>query len=112
MPDHSSFGVLRSMWLAQAKALSHELGPQHIYVNSVSPGGVLTERAVSKMQEKAKINNRTFQEQYIQSVDNVPLRKYAQPEEIASVVEFFLSDKSNHVTGTNLLCDGGFTRAY
>lgn len=112
MPDHNIFGVLRSMWIAQAKSLSHELGPQQIYVNSVSPGGVLTERAISKMQEKANNNNRTFQEQYNKSIENVPLRKYAQPAEIASVVEFFLSDKSSHVTGTNLLCDGGFTRAY
>jgi 3-oxoacyl-[acyl-carrier protein] reductase len=112
MAEHSAYGVLRTMWLAQAKAMSYELGPESISVNSISPGGILTEKGIAKMQDRATLNHRTFEQQYEKSVDNVPLRKYAKPEELASVVEFYLSDKSNHITGTNVLFDGGYTKAY
>ena len=112
MDNHSVFGVLRSMWLAQAKAMSFELGPRGIRVNSVSPGGVMTEKGIERMKKKAQDKGLSFEEQYQESTQNVPLRKYAQPEEIGGVVEFLLSDHSNHMTGVNLVCDGGFTRGY
>lgn len=112
MPNCSTMGVLRSMWLSQAKSLSYELGPKGINVNTLSPGGVLTDGAIARIQQKAASNGLSFDEQYAESVSNVPLRRYAQPHDIASVVEFYLSDKSNHITGTNLTCDGGFTRGY
>jgi 3-oxoacyl-[acyl-carrier protein] reductase len=47
-----------------------------------------------------------------EETSNVPLRKYGRPEEVAAVVEGLLSDFSDHLTGMNVLCDGGFTRAY
>lgn len=112
MDGHTMYGVLRTMWLSQAKAMSYELGPKEIYVNTVSPGGVLTEHGISKMQRKANEKEINFEKQYAESTHNVPLRKYAQPQDIASVVEFFLSSRSDHVTGVNLTCDGGFTRGY
>lgn len=112
MPNCSTMGVLRSMWLSQAKSLSYELGPKGINVNTISPGGVMTEGNITRMPQKANNNGLSFEEQYAESVSNVPLRRYAQPNNIASVVEFYLSDKSNHITGTNLTCDGGFTRGY
>lgn len=112
MDDHSVFGVLRSMWLSQAKAMSYELGPQGIYVNSVSPGGVLTEEGIKKIEKKAQDKNQSYQKQYQESIRNVPLRKYAKPHEIGSVVEFLLSKNSSHITGVNLVCDGGFVRKY
>lgn len=109
---HSAYGVLRMMWLSQAKAMSYELGPKGISVNSVSLGGVLTERCVAEMELKAQKKGMSFDQQYAESIGNVPLRKYARPEDIGSTVEFLLSDQSNHVTGANLVCDGGFTRSY
>ena len=112
MPGKTAFSVLRTMWLAQAKGLAYELGPTGISVNTVSPGGVMTAASIEKMQQKAQQNQHSFEQQYANSVANVPLRKYASPEEIASIVAFFLSEQSNHITGTNLVCDGGFNRCY
>ncbi|MGQ3889996.1 SDR family oxidoreductase [Legionella sp. CNM-1927-20] len=112
MPGKPLYSVLRKMWLAQAKALAYELGPKGIRVNSISPGGVMTEQGIKNMQEKAIEKNLSFEEQYRESTSNVPLRKYASPEEIAVIIEFFLSDSSNHITGTNLVCDGGFNRGF
>lgn len=112
MPEHAAFGSLRAAWMAHAKALSHHLGPKGIHVNTISPGGILTDSMAKLIQEKAQRNGVSYEEQYAQSVSNVPLGKYATVEEISKIIEFFLSPHSNHVTGINMACDGGFTRAY
>ncbi len=53
-----------------------------------------------------------FEERMAEETANVPLRKYGRPEEVAAAVEGLLSDFSDHITGLNVLHDGGFTRAY
>ena len=54
---------------------------------------------------------RSFDEQFLVETDNVPLRKYGEPGEVATV-EGLLSPLSDRMTGLNILHDGGFTRAY
>ena len=112
MPEHAAFGSLRSTWLAHAKALSYQLGPKGIHVNTISPGGILTNYMVDLIQQKAERNGVSYEEQYAKSVSNVPLGKYSSVKEMSQIVEFFLSNKSDHITGVNMACDGGFTRAY
>ena len=113
MPGHpSAFAVIRKMWLAQAKYLAHHLGPEGLCVNTLSLAGVLTDYDKLKIMKKAQTNNCSYDDQYKQSVSNVPLRKYAAPEEIASIIQFLLSEASNHLTGINIPCDGGFTKCY
>jgi NAD(P)-dependent dehydrogenase (short-subunit alcohol dehydrogenase family) len=43
---------------------------------------------------------------------NVPLRKYGTPRDVAGAVDVLLSVFTDHMTGHNVLHDGGFTRAY
>ncbi len=47
-----------------------------------------------------------------EETSNVPLKKYGTPDEVAGAVEGLLSAFSDHMTGVNILHDGGFTRAY
>jgi len=42
----------------------------------------------------------------------VPPRKYDTPQDVAGAVDGLLSEFTNHMTGHNVLHDGGFTRAY
>ena len=65
-----------------------------------------------KLEERAQKNGLSFQAQLTIETDNVPLRKYGEPAEVAIVVEGLLSQFSDHMTGLNILHDGGFTRAY
>ena len=62
-----------------------------------------------KLQEEAK---RLEDQRLAEETSNVPLKKYGKPEEVALAVEGLLSSFSDHMTGLNIMHDGGFTRSY
>ena len=98
--------------VGEAKTLAFALGPKGIYVNTLSLGGTLSPWYRDKIDDRAQRAGVTFEAQLAGETENVPLRKYAQPSEVAAVVEGLLSPLSDHMTGLNILHDGGFTRAY
>lgn len=79
-----------------ARSLARELGSRNITFNVVAPGFVDTDmtRALSD-EQRAGI------------VENVPLKRYAQPEEIAAAVRFLASDDASYITGAVIPVDGG-----
>lgn len=81
------------------RALAVELAPHNILVNSVAPGYVSTE-----------MTRRNNSEQELEVIANsIPLRRLAEPREIAEVVWFLSSDHNSYITGQTLVADGGFT---
>ena len=82
------------------RSVCAQLGPEGIRVNSVCPGAVDTPLlapllALPGAQERL--------------VEHTPLRRLAQPEDIASVVRFLLSDDAAYISGTSIVVDGGMT---
>jgi 3-oxoacyl-[acyl-carrier protein] reductase len=112
LSHYATSNVLRTAWLAQAKTLAFVYGPQGIHFNTLSLGGVLTDEYLEELKAEATHRNISFDQVMQEQVHNVPLRKYSTPDEVAIVVEGLLSPFSDHITGVNLLCDGGYTRAY
>lgn len=113
MLGHYATGnVLRTAWLAEAKVLAFALGPRGIHVNTVSFGGTLTPHYLGLIEQRAAANGVTVAEQIAAETDNVPLRKHGTLEEAAATISVLMSPVSDHLTGINLLQDGGFTRAY
>lgn len=104
--------VLRPAWLGQAKTLAFALGARGIHVNTVSLGGVLTEHYTGLIAGRAKEAGQTFEQRLAEETANVPLGKYGGPQEVAAVIDGLLSEFSDHLTGANILCDGGFTRGH
>ncbi len=75
-----------------------ELAPYNILVNSVSPGFVLTELTKSILSE----------EEMKDLASQVPIGRFAEPEEISRVVLFLASSLNTYLTGQNVVVDGGF----
>ncbi|MFL2597105.1 MAG: SDR family oxidoreductase [Flavobacteriaceae bacterium] len=78
------------------KALSQELAPFGIQVNSISPGLTDTD-IVAEMPEKLKML----------TIAKTPLRRIAEPEDIANLVVFLASDKANFFSGETFRLNGG-----
>jgi 3-oxoacyl-[acyl-carrier protein] reductase len=83
--------------MALTKVLSRELAARRINVNAVAPGVVLTEMGAS-IPEAARQ----------QMLTQIPLARFGEPEEIASVILFLCSDLSSYVTGQTLHVNGGW----
>jgi 3alpha(or 20beta)-hydroxysteroid dehydrogenase len=75
------------------KAAALDLASANIRVNSVHPGDT----------ETPMIEGKGY------TTDLVPLKRFAHPGEIASLVLFLLSDESKYITGTEQIIDGGYT---
>jgi 3-oxoacyl-[acyl-carrier protein] reductase len=80
-------------------SLAKELGARKIRVNSVSPGMVVTEGAVSKGFIGSEFEK--------QAVAGTPLGRVGQPDDIASAVVFLASDDSRWITGEIVKASGG-----
>lgn len=92
-----------------SRSLALELAPRGVRVNVVSPGPVLTDmqtRADGIGAEVAAAGGGTIDE-YVAAVEHAaPLGRWAEPEEIASVVVSLLSEKFGYVTGAEVAVDG------
>lgn len=85
--------------VGMTKALALELGQFNILVNTVSPGFTDTE-----------LTKRNPPAQNVRLATEIPLGRFAKPEEIAEVVSFLISDKNAYITGEDIVIDGGFIR--
>ncbi len=81
--------------------LAVELAEYNILVNTVCPGFTLT--------ELTRKNNTPSQIEEISR--QIPMKRMAEPEEIAEVVCFLVSDKNTYLTGQKITVDGGFVSA-
>jgi 3-oxoacyl-[acyl-carrier protein] reductase len=93
------YSTVKSGLNGLTRTLAVELGPNNVLVNAVGPGYVET--------ELTRQNNSP--EALERIVANIPLRRMAQPSEIARFVAFLCSDDNTYITGQLLLIDGGFT---
>ena len=82
------------------KHMAAELGPFGICVNSVAPSPVLTERVKAKWEARSEEDRRTI-------LAGIPLRRLAQPEEVATVIAFLASDDASYINGVCIDVNGG-----
>jgi len=109
---YATSNVIRCAWLAEAKTLAFALGERGIHINTLSLGGTLSPWYKAGLERRASEAGLSYDERLAEETANIPLRKYGTPEEVAVAVEGLLSPFSDHMTGVNILHDGGFTRAY
>jgi L-rhamnose 1-dehydrogenase len=82
------------------KSLAAVLGEHGIRVNSVLPGAILTPMSWELLDPKSE--SRKYYE------TRTPLGRIGEPEEVATVIAFLLSDDASYMTSSEVLVDGGF----
>ncbi|WP_300302024.1 SDR family NAD(P)-dependent oxidoreductase [Ferrovibrio sp.] len=100
-----AYAVAKSAIASYCKNLARAVGPHGIRVNCVAPGNVLFSGGT--WDRKLKENPIAVQE-YIER--EVPLNRFASPEEIADIVVFLASARASFITGSCIVADGGQTR--
>ena len=99
--------TIRAAVAGFAKTLSNELAPFGITVNNVLPGYTETERLTTLAQTAALKNASTPDAVREQWLKQVPMNRFAQPEEVAAALAFLASREASYITGVNLQVDGG-----
>ena len=92
-----------------AKTLANEMGQFNITVNNVLPGATATERLAAIIQNKATKTNHAKEDVETEMMNEIPMRRFAPPEEIANAVAFLASPAASYINGINLPVDGGRT---
>lgn len=86
---------------AWSKGLSREVGKHGITVNCIQPGRIMSEQIRRKYPPEFRAK---------QSAEEIPVGRYGEPEELASLAVFLASPVARYITGTVMPVDGGLRR--
>lgn len=94
-----------------SKTMANELGQFGITVNNVLPGFTATQRLESIIDARSKRENISKDEVATAMKNQVPARRFAEPEEVAYAATFLASPAAQYINGVNLPIDGGRTKS-
>jgi 3-oxoacyl-[acyl-carrier protein] reductase len=92
-----------------AKTLSLEVAPFGITVNNVLPGATSTSRLSTLLSSKSSKTGKSVEALEHEMIAEIPMGRFAMPEEIASAIAFLASPAASYITGINVPVDGGRT---
>lgn len=93
------YGMSKAALVPYVKGLAHELGKKGIRANSIHPG----------MVETPLIHRKDIDDKEAYEIDKAryPLGRYGEPQDVAHLAAFLLSDASSWITGSQYIIDGG-----
>ena len=101
--------TIRGAVASWAKTMANELGAFQITVNNVLPGATRTGRLSSLIDVMAQKQNSTIDQVEAHMTEEIPMRRFADAEEIANVAAFLASPAASYVNGVSIPVDGGRT---
>ena len=99
LPNHAAYAASKAGLDQLSKVMAVELGPHGIRVNSINPTVVMTEMGKRAWSDPSKGGP---------MLARIPLQRFAECDDIASVACFVLSDAAGMLNGLALRVDGGF----
>jgi len=110
-PQMVMSATARAGMTAFSKAISIELAPFGITVNTIATGGVQTDRLTSLFQTIADKGDQTLDEMLDNAAKSIPIGRFASPEEFAETMVFLASEAGRYVTGECIAVDGGLAKS-
>ena len=95
-PGQSNYVSSKSGMVGFYKSIAHEVASRNINVNIVSPGFI-----VSPMTDKLT------EAQKNKMLENIPMKKFGDPYDVANLVYFLSSNEASYITGQNFHVNGG-----
>ncbi len=95
-PGQANYVAAKAGVIGLTKSNAQELAPRNILVNAVAPGFITTD-----------MTDELTEEQKEAIFDRIPLKRLGEPEDIANVVAFLVSDEAKYITGQTIHVDGG-----
>ena len=92
-----------------SKTMANELGVHGITVNNVLPGATATERLSSIIENKSSKTGKSISEIEDGFKNAVPMKRVAEPHEVAAAAAFLASPAASYINGINVPVDGGRT---
>ena len=103
---------LRMGVLGWAKALSDEVAPFGITVNTVCPGTTKTERIEEILTAQSKTTGKDKKDLEAAIAKNIPLQRIGEATDLSALITFLASEKANYMTGLAVQVDGGSARTF
>ena len=113
LPLHEStiaYAAAKAALATYSKALSKELGPKGIRVNTVAPGWIHTtasEAMVKRLAAHSGSDEETAHQSVMDALGGIPIGRPAWPHEVAELVAFLVSDRASAIHGAECVIDGG-----
>ncbi len=93
LPGQCNYSAAKGGMIAATKALAQEVGRKGVTVNAVAPGFIRTDMVEGLDEKTLKAG--------------IPLNRFGEPEEVAELVGFLVSDKAAYITGECISINGG-----
>lgn len=111
LPGLGVSNTIRGAVANWSKTLANELGQFNITVNNVLPGATNTVRLQSIAEAKSEKTGLATADIFEEMAEESPMKRIAEPEEIANAVVFLASPAASYINGINIPVDGGRTKS-
>ncbi len=95
-PGQSNYVASKAGMVGMYKSIAHEVASRNINVNIISPGFIQT-----------SMTSKLTEQQQDQIMTKIPMKKFGNPEDIANIVNYLVSQNSDYITGQNFHVNGG-----
>jgi 3-oxoacyl-[acyl-carrier protein] reductase len=103
--------AMRAGVAALSKSASLSLAETGVTINTICPGGVATDRLLSLIIDKSSSTGESYEKLLVEAAASIPMKRFAEPCEVANLVTFLCSTKADYITGRTHSVDGGLVKS-